>query len=421
MIIQRIEVLNYKCLHYTFQNLGSFQILIGPNASGKSTFLDVLVFVRDLLNEGLWKTIAERARSLRELTWRKEGSRFEIAIEMRIPQSLRERKLLRDYSTACYEIAIGTDKDGVSNILAENLWLMREFARSGHTPDDRDRQVFPQEPKVPKTIVREPQKRIPSGYRKVMSRHGGRRMYMCSETTRWTWALPIDAEKAGITFIPEDGKRFPVSTWVRKMLKEGIQFLMLDSQKMRNPCPPDAPRTFLPDGSNLPLLVETLRQNKKQFRMWVDHLKTVLPQIDDISVEEQQQDRHKYLVVHTSDGKSLPSWLLSDGTLRLFALTLLAYLPGDKGIYIIEEPENGIHPRALEAVYQSLSSIYEGQVFCATHSPVLLSLSKPQELLCFALTPEGATDIVRGDEHPMLMEWKSSVPLGDLLASGVLG
>lgn len=106
MIIERIEILNYKCLHYIFQNLGSFQILIGPNASGKSTFLDVLVFVQDLLNEGLWKTIAKRARSMRELTWRKEGSRFEIAIEMRIPQALRERKPLRDYSTARYEIAI---------------------------------------------------------------------------------------------------------------------------------------------------------------------------------------------------------------------------------------------------------------------------------------------------------------------------
>jgi predicted ATPase len=106
--------------------------------------------------------------------------------------------------------------------------------------------------------------------------------------------------------------------------------------------------------------------------------------------------------------------------LRFLALTLLAYL-GEPGFYIIEEPENGIHPKALEAVYQSLSSIYEGQVFCATHSPIFLNLARPVELLCFVRTESGATDIVRGDQHPALAAWKEEVTLGDLLASGVLG
>lgn len=88
---------------------------------------------------------------------------------------------------------------------------------------------------------------------------------------------------------------------------------------------------------------------------------------------------------------------------------------------MVEEPENGIHPRALEAVYQSFASVYEGQILCATHSPILLNIAEPRELLCFARTESGATDIVSGDRHPQLREWKKSVPLGDLLASGILG
>ncbi len=58
----------------------------------------------------------------------------------------------------------------------------------------------------------------------------------------------------------------------------------------------------------------------------------------------------------------IPSWLVSDGTLRLLALTLLAYLPHHQEVYLIEEVENGVHPRAIEAVFQSLSSVYDGQV-----------------------------------------------------------
>jgi len=41
-MIRRIEALNYRSLRYVSQALCPFQLLIGPNASGKSTFLDVV-------------------------------------------------------------------------------------------------------------------------------------------------------------------------------------------------------------------------------------------------------------------------------------------------------------------------------------------------------------------------------------------
>lgn len=197
---------------------------------------------------------------------------------------------------------------------------------------------------------------------------------------------------------------------------------MLDSRAMRAPCPLDAPARFQLDGSNLPIVVSQFRKTDPQkFARWIAHIQTVLPEIDDIQVGEREEDRYRYLVAIMKQGAKIPSWLLSDGTLRFLALTLLAYIQEPGQMYIIEEPENGIHPKALEAVYQSLSSVYGGQVFCATHSPLFLNLATPAELLCFARTPSGATDIVRGDRHPALKEWREEVTLGDLLASGVLG
>jgi predicted ATPase len=125
-------------------------------------------------------------------------------------------------------------------------------------------------------------------------------------------------------------------------------------------------------------------------------------------------------MIRYEDRLEVPSWTLSEGTLRLLALTLLAYVPDFQGVYLIEEPENGVHPTAIETIYQSLSSIYEGQVMVASHSPILLSLAKPQELLCFTKTAEG-TEIVRGSEHPALRDWRGEVNLSDLFAAGVLG
>ena len=136
---------------------------------------------------------------------------------------------------------------------------------------------------------------------------------------------------------------------------------------------------------------------------------------------ERPEDRSLYLVITYQNGLQVPAWLLSDGTLRLLALTLIAYLPNSGRVFLIEEPENGIHPKAIEAVYQSLSSVYDGQVFLATHSPLLLGLAQPEQLLVFGKTTSGATAIVRGSEHPLLQNWRSDMSLGTLFASGVFG
>ena len=158
-----------------------------------------------------------------------------------------------------------------------------------------------------------------------------------------------------------------------------------------------------------------------RFKQWIDHVRTALPDVEDITVVERQDDRHRYIVIHYSGGAQVPSWLVSDGTLRLLALTILAYIKNSPGVIMVEEPENGIHPRAIETAMQSLSSIYNGQVLLATHSTVALNMLDPADVLCFAKDASGATDIVSGNVHPALQDWKRGEPeFGVLFASGIL-
>lgn len=410
-MISRVEVLSYKCLRYVSQPLRRFQILVGPNASGKSTFLDALTFVRDLLRQGVEPAVRQRARQLEELLWLRKGNAFELAIDMELPerltQKLKDPKDALSYSHVRYEVCIGRQQDGSIGLSAENFWLMKQPV------------VRTQGPPLPSTIVIEPGKPTPPGWRKVMMRTLEGRVYIRSETTDWNFPLRPPSGKAGLMAVPEEEERFGAAVWARQVLLEGIQLLQLNSRLMRSACSPDAPTSFQPDGSNLPILLERL--NQEALQRWIAHVQIVFPDIKTIRVAERQEDRHRYIEVEFSSQLRLPSWLLSDGTLRFFALTLLAYLPEDNRIYLIEEPENGIHPLAMEAVYQSLSSVYTSQVLCATHSPVFLNLAKSEELLCFSRTESGATGIVRGDEHPRLQEWRRDVSLGDLLASGILG
>ena len=140
----------------------------------------------------------------------------------------------------------------------------------------------------------------------------------------------------------------------------------------------------------------------------------------DVATFERPEDKHCYMIYEYADGMKVPSWLVSDGTLRLTALTLPAYLGDLQGIYLIEEPENGIHPKAVSTVYDSLSSVYDAQMLLATHSPVVLNAARLNDVLCFARDDTGSTDIVLGSEHPDLRQWQGEVDLGTLLASGVL-
>jgi len=48
-------------------------------------------------------------------------------------------------------------------------------------------------------------------------------------------------------------------------------------------------------------------------------------------------------------------------------------------------------------------------------------MAEPEQVLCFARTTEGETDVVRGSEHPNLRDWKRTTDLGTLFATGILG
>src|SRR4030043_247538 len=120
--------------------------------------------------------------------------------------------------------------------------------------------------------------------------------------------------------------------------------------------------------------IEEIIKDPKNFNNWILHLQSALPDLESIETVEREDDKHCYLVLKYTGGLRVSSWMASDGTLRLLALTIPAYLKNLKGVYLIEEPENGIHPRAIESMLQSLSSVYDAQILLATHSPIILSI-----------------------------------------------
>lgn len=425
-MIARVEALNYRSLCCVSQQVSPFQILVGPNGSGKSTFLDVIAFLGDLLRVGPYKAIMgdgngvpQRAPNLQHLTWLRNGHRFDLAIELTIPDRLAEAEQSK-WDRVYYQVAITSDVESKEIALTEeDLSLVSRGAERHDARSSAQRELFPHQVLAWEDFTPWPAKSQLHVVKKVGSSAND---YFRAEGAKWNTQFRLGPGRSALANLPEDESKFPVATWARRLLMDGVRKVTLDVGAMRRPSPAGLPAPFLPDGSNLPWVIQSLKdKHERHFKNWVAHVRTAIPDLRTIDTVVRPEDNHRYLVVEYANDLKAPSWVVSDGTLRLLALTILAYIPDLEGIYLIEEPENGIHPRAIETVIQSLSSVYGAQVLCASHSPIALSMAKPEQLLCFAKTDEGATDVIRGDEHPRLKTWQGSLDLGILLAGGVLG
>ena len=419
-MIRRIQALNYRCLRYVDVSLDRFHVLIGPNASGKSTLFDAIAFLGDLVRDGLETAAGSRTANFQDLVWGRPESDlgFQLAIELEVPEEMQERLPAgKDFRVFRYEVEIREDESG-ARIASERGLLMPLRQRQ----PTLQRTLFPDPPTPPPTIL------VGGG------KHGNRTVL--SKSARGTDAFSVETEsKAGkgwvttIAFgphrstlgnLPESPEKFPMASFVKRKLQDGVKPVFLSSVQMRKASPPEYGRNgFAVDGSNLPWVIKRLQDHHPgDFREWLGHVQTVLSDLLEIRVVDRSEDRHAYLMLRYDTGVEVPSWMASDGTMRLLALTLLAYLPENREIYLLEEPENGVHPLALEGIRDSLSSAYDAQILVTTHSPALLALVEPHEVFCFDKSREGATDIVRGSDHPVLADWQGSINMDVLFVKG---
>ncbi len=399
-----IEAKNYRCLKDVSQRLNPFEILVGANASGKTTFLDVVGFLSDFMSTGLEAAVEARTANFNDLTWGREGDSFQLDAWATIPPERRSE-------LSGFRPLIDFGLLSARPELCDEIRYTLEVKLSRAT--DRLFVAFHESVLLKSSIVGE-DTQLPAIDR------WGPSLTLRDELSLAEYQQVQNHNNSSLMSVPSDS-RFPGTAWFREQLKYGVKTVDLGQDDLARPSPPGIGSATKITGAGLARQVAQLRDaSSSRFHDWLAHIRTALPDIRMVNAALRDEDKHVVLEVEYENGLRVPSWILSEGTLRLLALTILAYLPGFHGVYLIEEPENGVHPTALETIYQSLSSVYEAQVLVASHSPVLLSMARPEQILCFSKTPDG-TKIVRGSDHPALRDWQGEVSLGDMAASGILG
>lgn len=430
-MITRIQAERYRCFKHLDVDLTAYQVIVGVNGVGKSTLLDIPVLLgqiqRDRIIEAFLPTrIADggqrRVHRLREIIHRLDGSTFSFAVEARLPEAvvaeLRGPAADLAKTRRCepgvirYEVAFGLRGDEDIEVTREYLYLLP----AGSTA--------PRPSSGPAPVITD-ERDIPPTWFAILERTGTTQPTIHGEyQPKWLFpAIFKDNSRLGLAAIPTGAANFAAVTWFQEHLRALSTVYDPDWRGLQRPVPPSSQVLIHPQALNVPVRARWLQENMPDvFKEWVGHVSTGLSNVTDIRAEVNPGDSHHYLNVFYTSGFTVASSGLSEGTWRLLALTLPAYLPaGSVPAWIgIEEPETALHPHAISTVLNSLSSLYDSQVLVTTHSPLVLSKTEVNNIIVLSRDETGAVTAMRGEQHPGLKGWKHDVSLGMLFASGVL-
>lgn len=94
----------------------------------------------------------------------------------------------------------------------------------------------------------------------------------------------------------------------------------------------------------------------------------IVPEMKNVISDDRHIDGSKLIQFEEESGKKFPAYLVSDGTIYALCM-LVAVLTRTKkaGITIIEEPERGLHPKAIGELIGFMRE------HASTHHPIILT------------------------------------------------
>jgi len=149
----------------------------------------------------------------------------------------------------------------------------------------------------------------------------------------------------------------------------------------------------------------------------------ISPLISDVRPEKLRRERQYIEFEELFGGRPVESWESSDGTLRTIGILIALECQDDFSVVLIEEPETGLHPWAIEHLIRHIRELIEKksiQVILTTHSDqVLENVERDEVLICSRYDEDGTVfqkikDILPDSE-------KNMKNIGRLWRKGLLG
>jgi len=404
-MIKRIRARNFLSLKEMDLTLGPRDVLVGPNMSGKSNFIECLKFIQESTERQmggqvspLHQAIAKRG-GFKEIVW-KGDPQGSVSLSLLVELPSRSGKNPISYS---YELVLRLGIYGAAEVESERL----TFESAGKSE-----------------ILLE---NAAGKFRSVASGQ----MVEGPQNT-----LGLNVEHFGRYNPPSHGIEF-------LEFLAGWRFYHVVPALVREANPPRSEASLSERGENLSSWLLTLQTYPADFRRITQACCDVLPGLNQIlfqpvetrvdpTAAPQISNLNESAKIAVGTGESpfrAPISLarMSDGELAFLALCSVILAPEElrPSVLCIEEPESHLHPRLIEVLMELLnqSAMQAGgpQVIATTHSPLLVDKLKIEELLVVEKA-EGATKFTRPStkKHLKVLLSRKEQSLGDLWYSGAL-
>jgi len=350
MIVSRIILKNWRNFESADATLSERMFLVGPNAAGKSNFLDAFKFLRDLAlpGGGLKKAIADRGGvpQIRCLSARKEN---DIGVTVELKETDAEK------FTWKYSIGIKLRERGKREpyLIHERVWRNGEakpFISRPETEDDKRDPKRLTQTYLEQISANEKFREVSNFFQEIKYLHLVPQLIKYPEAFR---GEKLSGDPYGLDFLASVAATTPKTRDPR---------LRKISEALTLAVPQLGELTYKPDETfGIPHLEAT-------FKHWRP------------GAGKQQENQ------------------FSDGTLRLIGL-LWSLLSGDS-LLLLEEPELSLHTGIVSQLAPLIHRLQRGkngkrQVILSTHSESLLSDRSidPKEVLMLIPGKDGSTSV----------------------------
>ena len=416
MGVKRISVTNFKSFERLEIELGKFNVLIGANASGKSNFVQIFEFLRDIAYSGLDNAVSMQGgvEYLRNINiGASENFSLKVVPEQEFKLLVRRTKEgwigIKTYETT-YEFALKFKKRGLGfEIAKDNLTQKCKFVRL-----ERPKKEIEEKEEIGQGEI-------------ITSCVNGRVKIDLHKPEE----IPIKEDDIYPPFLREE--KLPSKTlllqslfFFRSPLYElfrGISVYDFDPKLPKKATPITGKVDLEEDGSNLSIILKNITENKEKRRRLFNLVKDLLPFIGSLDVEKFAD---KSLLFKLQEiyfkNQYLPASLISDGTINITAIIVALYFE-KKPLTIIEEPERNIHPYLISKVVDMMKDASQKkQIIVTTHNPEIVKYAGLDNILLVSRDEKGFSTISRPvDKEEVKTFLQNEIGIEELYVQNLLG
>ena len=361
-------------------------MLLGPNAAGKSNFLDVMQILSGIVKNRTLKDAFDppyRGKPLESFTFGREGIKglirqesptFSIEVDVELSQStmdyvdnlIHERKKPRIYD----------QMEKTNNVL--------QFVREKFLRYRIEVEIIPKTGML--RVVDESLAAINSKGKIKRNRRSffekvENNIHLRMEGQAHPTYYDCNMDRS-ILSMSHYEPHYPHLAAMQRELESWFFFYFEPREKMRALNPVKEVRHIGMMGEELASFLNTLKAVKeKQFEAVEVALHSIIPEVNGIEIDINDFGEVELKLL---EGKTpIPASLISEGTLRILGLLAFGGAKDIPSLIGFEEPENGIHPtriRMIADLLKNLASEGNTQLIVTTHSLILADMLDDEDI-----------------------------------------